>query len=84
MLIAVNLLLRRRAANCPGTMTPNAPGERRPTGMEPRMSAEPTLWAVRSTAFVRGFGGCAASQVEGTGGAARRFVLSCLGHRGSS
>src|SRR5262249_47738252 len=31
---------------------PNAPGERRPTGTEPRMSTEPTLWAVRSTGLL--------------------------------
>jgi hypothetical protein len=30
----------------------NAPGERRPTGTEPRMSTEPALWAVRSTGWL--------------------------------
>ena len=33
-------------------MSPNAPGERRPTGTEPRMSTEPALWAVRSTGWL--------------------------------
>src|SRR6267143_776407 len=39
---------------------PNAPGERRPTGTEPRKETEPTLWAVRSTGW---FG---AASVQGT------------------
>src|SRR5712691_9839880 len=35
---------------CPLSInTPNAPGERRPTGTEPRIRTEPALWAVRST-----------------------------------
>jgi len=39
---------------------PNAPGERRPTGTEPGMGTEPTLWAVRSTGLL-GLGGRIAS-----------------------
>ena len=38
-----------RVRDLPG---PNAPGERRPTGTEPRMKTEPTLWAVRSTGLL--------------------------------
>src|SRR5262245_32306263 len=47
-------------------LPPSAGGERRPTSTEPRMSTEPALWAVRSTAWLGGLGGCAASHVEGT------------------
>ena len=36
----------------PTALAPNAPGERRPTGTEPRMNTEPTLWAVRSTGWL--------------------------------
>jgi hypothetical protein len=35
-------------------MAPNAPDERRPTGMEPRIRVEPELWAVRSTGLLGG------------------------------
>jgi hypothetical protein len=40
------LRLRHLSSRAPA---PNAPGERRPTGTEPRKETEPTLWAVRST-----------------------------------
>jgi hypothetical protein len=33
--------------HCASHRRDNTPGERRPTGTEPRMHTEPTLWAVR-------------------------------------
>jgi hypothetical protein len=33
-------------------MQPNAPGERQPTGTDPRAGKKPTLWAVRSTGLL--------------------------------
>src|SRR5881628_108298 len=35
-----------------GNLLSNAPGERRPTGTEPRRKTEPALWAVRSTGWL--------------------------------
>jgi hypothetical protein len=37
---------------CGRVRADNAPGERRPTGTERRMSTEPALWAVRSTGWL--------------------------------
>ena len=55
------MLGAERSVNPWRVKRPNAPGERRPTGTEPRVSTEPALWAVRSTGFL----GLAATNDDG-------------------